>query len=48
MALASGVAVVSGWISVRLLLKIVDKNAWFGWGIYCIATALLYGVWAYV
>lgn len=38
------VAVISGWFAVGLLLKIVDKNAWIGWGIYCIGAGTLYGV----
>jgi undecaprenyl pyrophosphate phosphatase UppP len=41
------VAVLSGWISVGLLLKIVNKNAWMIWGIYCIAVGLGYGVFRY-
>jgi undecaprenyl-diphosphatase len=48
MAIAVVMAMLSGWISVGLLLKIVNKNAWFGWGIYCIVAGLVYGAWLYV
>lgn len=41
------VAVLSGWFAVGLLLKIVNKNAWMTWGIYCIGMGTLYGVFRY-
>jgi undecaprenyl-diphosphatase len=42
--LGSAVAAVSGWFSVKILLRIVHKHAWFGWGLYCMVAGLVYGV----
>jgi undecaprenyl-diphosphatase len=47
-AFAALVAALSGWFSIKYLLKLVDRNAWMGWGIYCIAMGLGYGVWSNV
>ena len=41
--LGSFIAAISGWFSVKILLKIVHKHAWFGWGLYCMVVGLLYG-----
>lgn len=42
--LGSAVAAIAGWFSVKILLRIVNKNAWFGWGFYCMVVGVLYGV----
>lgn len=47
-ALAAAIAAISGWFSIKYLLKLVDRNAWGGWGIYCIAMGLGYGVWSHL
>ena len=47
-AFAALVAAISGWFSIKYLLKLVDRNAWMSWGIYCIAMGLGYGVWSNV
>lgn len=36
------ITIVSGWISVGLLLKIVKKGAWKWWGIYCLVAGSVY------
>lgn len=36
------ITVISGWISVGLLLKIVKKAAWKWWGIYCLVASGVY------
>jgi undecaprenyl-diphosphatase len=36
------ITLISGWISIGLLLKIVKKAAWKWWGIYCLVTSALY------
>lgn len=36
------ITLISGWISVGLLLKIVKKAAWKWWGIYCLVAGALY------
>ena len=41
-ALSFGIAIVSGWISVGLLLKIVKKGSWKWWGIYCLVAGVIY------
>lgn len=46
--LGSAVAGLSGWLAVKALLKIVDRNAWRYWGFYCIAIGGLYGVYRHV
>jgi len=42
MSLSFIIAMISGWVSVGLLLKIVSKDAWKWWGFYCLAAGALY------
>lgn len=36
------IAMISGWLAVKILLKIVDSGSFQYWGMYCIAVGLVF------